>query len=681
MKSTSVSANPTPSPTPKQPAQDLVKSQANLATLNQLVAKYNQLYKTYLQQVESEASKQDVRKYPYNINNLNEIKNTLTPDNAFPSNGTEAECFKSCVDTKDCVYALYSNSGCGIDCNPNKCLLYGANAEGIVPVNELSSGLPTCPNSTETDAWCTSFNRPTINAIIPVMVVRIGGTDWRTLAMQMPKGRVDASDVPFSVDLTTNAQSWGPDSQFYDVNNGPENEISLQFRFFAEYWLNAYSLTSGSTTVLTAQGVIGEFAFSKLSSNQINAQCNWQDTNQCIFKDYTKSNDACLVQGGNNPSYSVSGLASYDGPSLAGWLQELYNRNFGDNSAKGEAANVYQYWNKCKSVPGYEFLTNLNFANPNPGQSSDESGTAYVGTFNGQTMFWNSKNPSTGGTEAGLKTAAVLASTTSESSNFNYNYSGFQKPVWKVDANLNAMKDQVPPQLAGLSIPSWQFLGVKNSAEECQRAADDDPAHVYSLATYYNASYNNPNNGNSVFAGACYGHVAGAPMSTVSSYKDDGVQTMTPSGGYTKLGGKSGINILKKMYRLNQQIVALTEELKMEMPASTAKASSNKEGFAQNDDINDIDVSELVKQLEVDAANLTKEIQKQSHLETDEMNTRNLLLYSRIKLAVAIILGLFLAYLAYRFLTAEELTTTIQNEITPTFGSERPIGLDGGNEN
>jgi hypothetical protein len=39
------------------------------------------------------------------------------------------------------------------------------------------------------------------------------------------------------------------------------------------------------------------------------------------------------------------------------------------------------------------------------------------------------------------------------------------------------------------------------------------------------------------------------------------------------------------------------------------------------------------------------------------------LLYSRIKLGVAVALGLFLAYLAYRFLTADELPETIQNEL------------------
>jgi hypothetical protein len=563
------------SPAPA-PAGDLVKSQANLATLNQLVSKYNQLYKTYLQHVEAEMSKRDKRNYPYNIKNPNEIKNTLTPATPFPSNGTEDTCFKSCIDNADCVYALYSNSGCGIDCNPNKCLLYGANADGIVPVDELPTNLPTCPASGDTDAWCKTFNHPATNAIIPVLVLRTDNTDWRTLAMQMPKSMANAADAPMSVDLTTNVETWVPDAQFSDVNDSPENGISLQFRFFAEYWLNAYGLMSGNTLVVAGQGIIGTFAFAK------------------------------LTKVGTSDTTNADGSMSY------------------------------------------------------------------VGTFGGQIMFWNSKTPSTRGTEAGLKTAAALAST-SESAKFNNNYSAFQKPVWTVQNNFDAMGGQIPPQLAGMSVPSWQFLGVQDSAEACQRAAMDDPDHVYTLAVYHNASFAN---GTSVYSRACYGHVAGAPGSTLSNDPLDGVQTMTPPGGYTKLGGKSGIPILKKMYQLNQQIMALTESLKVQTPTQP----SGKEGFTQkgeNDaDDNDDDLSKLTKKLEIDATKLNEKIQLQTKLEGDAQNAERLLLYSRIKFGVAVVLGLFLAYLAYKFLTADELSSTIQNELSPGGDTTTSAGLD-----
>ena len=653
-----------PTPPTQPPTQDLVQIQKKTATLDQLITNYNQLYKTYLQQVETEVNKQQQRKYPYNIQNPNEFKNNLTPAFPFPSNGTEDACFKSCMDTKDCAYALYSNSGCGIDCNPNQCLLYSENAQGIIPVNEVPSVLPTCPmsgNASASEAWCKAFNNPVTNQTIPALVIRIGGTDWRTLAMQMPTSTANAADAPMMTNTTTNVQTWGPDPQFSDVNYAPANEISLQFRFFAEYWLNAYGIQSGSAPVIAGQGPIGTFVFSKLTTNALNATCNWQDTNQCIFNGYTLSDGNCSDQG--NYAYSAYGLATYSASDLMGWLQALYNNN------GGYTEKVYQYWNKCKAVPGYEFLNTLNLANP--GQTSGSGGTSYVGTFGGQNMFWNSANPSTGGTAAGQQTAAALAANVA-SAKFNRNYSAFEKPVWKTTANSNAMKGAFPPQLAKMSIPSWQYLGLQESAEACQRAAIQDPDHVYTTATYYNASYSS--NNNSAFANTCYGRVAGAPEG--GGGQEDNVQTMTPPYGYTKPGGKPGIAILKKMYQLNKQIMALTDDLKISQKPVTATV---KEGFSQQttpaDDAGiknaQQQLSALAEKLKTDEAKLNKTIQANNQLDMDEINTRHLLLYSRIKYVVAVILGLLLAYFAYHFLTADVLPKTIETEmgITGSSGS------------
>lgn len=88
-------------------------------------------------------------------------------------------------------------------------------------------------------------------------------------------------------------------------------------------------------------------------------KCNWKTTDSCIFKDYVRQGDKCLVPGESNPSYT--GLETYSPEVLKTWLQALYNRNWGGNPNKGEAANVYDYWNRCKGVPGYEFLRDLNF--------------------------------------------------------------------------------------------------------------------------------------------------------------------------------------------------------------------------------------------------------------------------------------------------------------------------------
>ena len=588
--------------------QNLVSIQKQTATLDQLIVNYNQLYKTYLQLVEAEVGKRQQRKYPYTIKTPNEFGNSLTPVVPFPSNGTEEACFKSCIDAGDCVYALYSNSGCGIDCNPNKCLLYGEKAGGIIPVTgNVVPRTPTCPvsgDSTGTDAWCKAFNNPVSNAIIPALVLRTGGTDWRSLAVQMPKSTANAADAPMTVDITTNLQTWGPDTQFSDVTTAPNNEISLQFRFFAEYWLNAYGVQNGSAPVITANGVIGTYTFSKLTP--------------------------------------VGDTSSSSSSSYAGTFVDIYG---------------------------------------NPPKS----------------MIWNSAEPPSGGAAAGQQTAAALASN-AESAKFNYNYSAFEKPVWKTTPNMNAMKGQVPPQLAQQSVSSWQFLGVQDSAQACQAAANNDPDHVYGMATYYNASYNNPGNGNDAFARSCYGHVAGAPASTVASVQEDNVQTMTPPYGYTKLGGKNGIAILKKMYQLNKQIMALTDALKITSQPSSGDGGSNKkekEAFTQKpDDGDEADdeattdeateeemhhrLSELSKKLKKDEAKLNKTLHDQNQLDADELKSQQLLLYSRIKFGVAVALGLFMAYLAYRFLTTDtQMSNTIQTEIGSSSSSSSSSSSNG----
>jgi hypothetical protein len=94
------------------------------------------------------------------------------------------------------------------------------------------------------------------------------------------------------------------------------------------------------------------------------AQCNWRNTNRCIFKDYSLSDGSCSVSGNNNPAYNASGLSGYNEQQFSNWLSEIYNRNTGNDATRGEAANVYQYWTTCQNAPGYEFLKKLNFEDP-----------------------------------------------------------------------------------------------------------------------------------------------------------------------------------------------------------------------------------------------------------------------------------------------------------------------------
>jgi hypothetical protein len=188
----------------------------------------------------------------------------------------------------------------------------------------------------------------------------------------------------------------------------------------------------------------------------------------------------------------------------------------------------------------------------------------------------------------------------------------------------------------------------------------NDPDHVYTTATYFNASYNNPTNGNNAVARACYGNVAGAPPSTTASMQDTNVQSMTPPYGYTKLGGKTGIVILKKMYQLNKQIMALTDDLKISKPATkptTKPATKNiREGYT-------------VDKTKEEGIKLNEIINKNVVLEADTIQSEQLLLHSRIKMGVGVVLGIFMGYLAYRFLTMND---DLPNAIQEKLGSEMP---------
>jgi hypothetical protein len=756
--------------------QDLVNVRKKMATLDQLIVQYDQLYETYLQEVESDTNKKLQRKYPYFIKKRDEFANVLTPDVPFKSNGTEEECFKSCINTKDCKHALYSNSGCGIDCNPNKCLLYGANAGGVAPVAEVQSSVPPCPSSSnKINDWCETFNNPMANAVIPVMVLRTGGSNWRTLSGQLPKSSANPADVPYTVDLTTNTYTWFPDSQFSDVNISPENQISLQFRYFAEYWLNAYNMQSASTTVIAGQGPIGTFTFSKLNASMNSALSIHtiynvlspflSDLKNPNFYEYLLDGAGHYINDGGNDMYdggnyvdllvdgyrssylsyeqtspmnvtvsgknvqvislgykhplvmlaycsqranigmnkvgnngadgmgSVSSYVVYNGVAINGytvyaWARGIYNTL--DPSicdlyfAIGDTSTTF-YGNMnahsgSSTDEGHSYMTidcknalvgTILLSKPNGGYISvNECQTvmttlinallnikeSYVGAFGGQTMFWNSNQPSTGGAAAGAKTADILISNVA-SKKFKYNYSAFENPVWNIAPNTNAMMGQLPPQVAQMSIPSWKFLGLQDSATACQTASMNDPDYVYTTTTYFNASYNNPKNGNRAFAQACYGNVAGAPESSISSAADDNVQTMTPPYGYTKLGGKNGIFILKRLYHLNKQIMALTDDLKLPTAQTKANAKTTvKEGLAQRSYTN---VTEGFETRSVE-----KIISNHNYLDSNLIQSNRLLLHSRIKLGVGIVLGIFMGYLAYRFFTSStELTNVIQEEI------------------
>lgn len=220
-------------------------------------------------------------------------------------------------------------------------MLYGANAGGIAPVAEVPSAVPPCPaSSRETAAWCKNFSDPAANAIIPVMVLRKGNADWRTLAGQLPKKTVKPEDAPFAVDLTTGVQGWNPDAQFSDVNVGPNNQISLQFRYFAEYWLNAYGLQSGSTPVIAAQGPIGTYSFSRLTGQDVKVMYGpWIGPDVPVQNTRMINNNVVVYMIGND---NYTKMVSSDGQEryYKGKMSEFSPSNWTSYNTTG-AASTY----------------------------------------------------------------------------------------------------------------------------------------------------------------------------------------------------------------------------------------------------------------------------------------------------------------------------------------------------
>jgi hypothetical protein len=98
--------------------------------------------------------------------------------------------------------------------------------------------------------------------------VRIGKTNWSDF-------------IPLlTANTTTNLQTWGSfgglDNQFYDPGVAPDNEIAMQFGYFAGYWLNYNKATIGqSFSVPTygspTSGFLGIFTFTATSTNPVSS--------------------------------------------------------------------------------------------------------------------------------------------------------------------------------------------------------------------------------------------------------------------------------------------------------------------------------------------------------------------------------------------------------------------------
>jgi hypothetical protein len=201
----------------------------------------------------------------------------------------------------------------------------------------LNNRIPKFSGATATFGSKYIQNTSPVPIIIPKFIIRAGGSKWAKLIQ-------DGNET------TTNIQlSWNPDKQSNDLDYAKVNQIGVQFRYFAEFWLNKTDKKSGSTDVYvgTLSNNLGKYEFSINGTNYTGkfygSTWSWNyngdycfTTNNAQIKDtcmngWEYQNGMCYASGnasGNASTacspYSWSGMAAYSGGldgDMARWVK------------------------------------------------------------------------------------------------------------------------------------------------------------------------------------------------------------------------------------------------------------------------------------------------------------------------------------------------------------------------
>jgi hypothetical protein len=158
---------------------------------------------------------------------------------------------------------------------------------------------------------------------IPKFIIRTGGSNWAKL-------------IQNGDETATNIQTWNPDKQSNDLDYAKPNQIGVQFRYFAEFWLNKTGKSSGSTNVYgsTVNNNLGKYDFSvnetTYTGTYNNTSWTWDYSGEyCFSKDNAQipntcmngweyQNGNCYASGNSNGNastkcspYSWNGMAAY----------------------------------------------------------------------------------------------------------------------------------------------------------------------------------------------------------------------------------------------------------------------------------------------------------------------------------------------------------------------------------
>jgi hypothetical protein len=191
-------------------------------------------------------------------------------------------------------------------------------SSGNTPVTTASTS--TTPVTTAS----TSTTTTTPEIKIPKFIIRAGKSNWAKLIQ-------DSDETTSSIQL-----SWNPDAQYKLLWYAPDNQIAVQFRYFAQYWLNKTGKNSGSTDVYvgTLSNNLGKYKFSKSGTTYTgefyNDTWTWvYDGDYCFTKANAQRANTCMngwefeegkcwASGNANGSASTK-CSAYDWSVMAGY--------------------------------------------------------------------------------------------------------------------------------------------------------------------------------------------------------------------------------------------------------------------------------------------------------------------------------------------------------------------------
>ena len=202
----------------------------------------------------------------------------------------------------------------------------------LAPTSDSNASAPltTKAPTTTTQAPTTTTPAPTTTPEIkiPKFIIRKGDTNWANL-------------IQNSDETATNIQTWGPDQQSNDLNYAKVNQIGVQFRYFAEFWLNKTGKSSGSTNVYAGSlsNNLGEYKFSvngtsytgsfkgaswswNYSGDYCFTTANAKKTNTCM-NGWEFQNGMCFASGNSNGNASTR-CSAYSWPDTKKYIR-LYH--------------------------------------------------------------------------------------------------------------------------------------------------------------------------------------------------------------------------------------------------------------------------------------------------------------------------------------------------------------------